>query len=285
MNAFLLALAILVVTGGVAALCGRRPSLASCCGIGGAVAGCLIGLAPALQVLVHGVPLSFRANWDVPYGEFFVAIDPLTAFFLLPIFGLSLLAAVYSGEYLHSFRGHQSLGPVYGWFNLLVASMALVVAARNAILFLIAWEVMSLASFFLVTFEDERKEVRDAGWTYLVATHLGTAFLFVLFALLGRQAGSMNFDRFAAMGVLPAGLAAALFLLALAGFGTKAGFLPLHVWLPEAHPAAPSHVSALMSGVMIKLGIYGILRTLALDRKSTRLNSSHSAKSRMPSSA
>ena len=134
--------------------------------------------------------------------------------------------------------------------------MVLVVIARNAVLFLVAWELMALTSFFLVTFEDEKESVRKAGWTYLVASHLGTAFLLAMFVLLGREAGSFDFDRFAPSA------AGVLFLLAVIGFGTKAGFMPFHVWLPEAHPAAPSHVSALMSGVMIKMGIYGLLRTL-----------------------
>jgi formate hydrogenlyase subunit 3/multisubunit Na+/H+ antiporter MnhD subunit len=139
--------------------------------------------------------------------------------------------------------------------------MVLVVIARNGVLFLIAWEVMSLASFFLVTFEDEKESVCAAGWNYLVATHLGTAFLLMLFVLLGEKAGSLDFDAIGHAGSTNAGL---LFVLAVIGFGTKAGFMPLHVWLPEAHPAAPSHVSAVMSAVMIKTGIYGVLRTLTL---------------------
>jgi formate hydrogenlyase subunit 3/multisubunit Na+/H+ antiporter MnhD subunit len=123
-----------------------------------------------------------------------------------------------------------------------------------------SWEVMSLASFFLVMLDDELESVRRAGWIYLVAMHLGTAFLVALFLLLGRNAGSLDFDRLAAA----PDMRGLLFVLALVGFGTKAGFIPLHVWLPEAHPAAPSHVSAVMSGVMIKTGIYGLLRTLTL---------------------
>ncbi len=116
---------------------------------------------------------------------------------------------------------------------------------------------MSLASFFLVMFDHEKDEVMRAGWTYLAATHLGTAFLLVMFLVLG-AGGSLDFSALTASG-LPAAL---VFAAALIGFGTKAGFVPLHVWLPEAHPAAPSHVSALMSGVMIKTGIYGLLRVM-----------------------
>src|SRR5205823_10364118 len=133
----------------------------------------------------------------------------------------------------------------------------------NGLLFLVAWEVMALASYFLVIFHDDKEEVRQAGWTYLVASHLGTAFLLALFALLGKHAGTLNFDDMAWAGQrLPVEATSVLFLLAVVGFGTKAGFMPFHVWLPEAHPAAPSHVSAVMSGVMIKTGIYGLVRAL-----------------------
>jgi formate hydrogenlyase subunit 3/multisubunit Na+/H+ antiporter MnhD subunit len=132
---------------------------------------------------------------------------------------------------------------------------------------LVAWEVMALASYFLVVFDDELEEVRNAGRTYLIASHLGTAFLFVFFILLGRQANSLDFEGIerwiAATGGFAPAMAGTLFLLAIIGFGTKAGFAPLHVWLPEAHPAAPSHVSAVMSGVMIKTGIYGVMRTIS----------------------
>ena len=138
--------------------------------------------------------------------------------------------------------------------------MLLVVVARNGVLFLMSWELMSLASFFLVTLEDEKESVRRAGWIYLVAMHLGTAFLLALFLLLGKNAGSLDFERLSTAAA-PSGV---FFLLAVIGFGTKAGFIPMHVWLPEAHPAAPSHVSAVMSGVMIKTGIYGLLRMLTL---------------------
>src|SRR5205809_1254962 len=159
---------------------------------------------------------------------------------------------------MRAYRDGKSAGLSWFFFDLLVASMAMVVVARNAVLFLVAWEVMALASFFLVTFQDEEESVRSAGWTYLVATHLGTACLLALFILLGRGTGSLDFDRFpAASGV---GL---LFVLSVVGFGSKAGFMPFHVWLPEAHPAAPSHVSAVMSAVMIKTGIYGLLRILS----------------------
>jgi hydrogenase-4 component B len=140
--------------------------------------------------------------------------------------------------------------------------MAVVVVARSAILFLMAWEVMTLASYLLVTFEHEEAEVRRAGFVYLLAAHAGVACLILLFLLLGRNAGSLDFAAFHAATPAATPLAAVLFALAAVGFGIKAGVVPLHVWLPEAHAAAPSHVSALMSGVLIKVGLYAFLRTL-----------------------
>ncbi len=256
MTVLLVAVAVLVCSGLAALLASGSPRAATTLGAGGAVVACVIGLIAAVPFLFGGPAESLRLAWNVPYGTFFVEVDALSAFFLLPIFGLSALAAVYGAEYLQAWRGRKSLGAPWSFYNLLVASMVLVVLARNGVLFLVAWETMALTSYFLVTLDHEQDSVREAGWTYLVASHLGTAFLLAMFVLLGRSSGSLDFDRYSSAN------ASALFLLALVGFGTKAGFMPLHVWLPEAHPAAPSHVSALMSGVMIKMGIYGLLRAL-----------------------
>ena len=251
------------------ALCGttslllsKWPRAATALGAGGAALGCLAGLAPTLGVLLDGTPESLRLAWDASHGVFCVGVDALSAFFLLPVFGLSALAAVYGGNYLLAYRHEKSLGGAWFFFNLFVAGMVMVVLARTAVLFLVAWEVMSVAAYCLVTFEHEKADVRKAGWVYLVATHLGVAFLLLAFVLLGRNAASLEFEAFRAMPTLGAGWAGLIFLLAVIGFGAKAGFVPFHVWLPEAHPAAPSHVSALMSGVMIKMGLYGMLRVV-----------------------
>lgn len=262
MTIFLGALAIMVVGGVMALFFQRQPRSALTIGFGSASLGCIAGLFPAIQTLFDGEVLTFRQPWRVPYGELFLQVDALSAFFLLAIFGLAFFAAIYGHEYLQAYQERKRLGAALFFFNLLIAAMAIVVTARNGMLFLVAWEVMSLASYFLVSFEHERPEVRAAGFTYLVATHLGTAFLLAMFVLAARETGSMSFDLFHQLAALSPATAGALFVLAIIGFGTKAGFVPFHVWLPEAHPAAPSHVSALMSGVMIKTGIYGILRML-----------------------
>jgi hydrogenase-4 component B len=256
------ALILQVMSGIAALLLGRAPRAATVAGAGGAVAGCVLGLMAAVPVLLGGPEEGSRFGWDAAHGSFAVGVDPLSAFFLVPVLGLGALAAVYGGNYLLAYRAEKSLGPPWFFFNVFVAGMALVLIARTVLLFLVAWEVMSLAAYCLVTFEHEQAEVRRAGWIYLVATHLGVIFLIVAFLLLGREAGSLEFPALVVMPNLSAGLAGLVFVLALVGFGAKAGFVPFHVWLPEAHPAAPSHVSALMSGVMIKMGLYGILRVV-----------------------
>ncbi len=267
MTLFLLALAVLLVGGVLSAASGRRAGAAAALGAGSAVLGGALGVAAAGSVLFGRVEPTLTIPWGAPFGTLELGIDFLSAVFLLPTFLVPALAAVYGAGYLEPWRRERPLGFTWLQYNVLSASMALVLAARGALLFLVAWEVMALASFLLVTFEHERLEVRRAGWTYLVATHLGTAALLVFFLLLGRASGHFDFHTpiaSAARGTPGAVAPGVLFLLALVGFGTKAGLAPLHVWLPEAHPAAPSHVSAVMSGVMIKTGIYGILRATTL---------------------
>jgi hydrogenase-4 component B len=155
----------------------------------------------------------------------------------------------------------RNLGVHYFFYLLMIVSLSLVVTAKNAIFFLFAWEIMTVCSYFLVTFYDEKRFVREAGILYLIVTHCGTFCLLAMFALMGSATGSMDFDQMAFTHYTPA-LSGILFALGLAGFGVKAGFFPVHIWLPHAHPAAPSHVSALLSGFVIKTGIYGLLRII-----------------------
>ena len=257
----LLAVAVLAGTALVAAVLGRSDRATLVVGSAGALAGAALGLAGAVLALASGAGVEWAAPWALPLGSLRVGLDSLSAFFLFCVFVVSGLAALYGIGYLRGYHGKRRLMPAVVWFNLLVAAMAVVVLARDGVCFLLAWEVMSIASFFLVTFESERDDVRRAGTTYLIASHIGVLVLFALFALLGRAAGSFAFADMARAGALAGGNLC--FILALFGFGTKAGFWPVHFWLPDAHPAAPSHVSAVMSGVMIKLGIYGLLRVLS----------------------
>ncbi len=260
MTLLLVSLAVLVVFGAAALVCGKAQT-AHALGSTGAIAGGLIGLVPAAQTLLGGTDSTIALGWG-GFGQAHLGLDPLSAFFLLPVFGLSAVGAVYGTEYL----AHSQRPVTLHWFfyDLLVASMAAVVVARDGLAFLVAWEAMALSSFFLVATDADKAQVREASWVYLVATHLGTAFLLPFFLILGQRSGSLEFSAFAARSAeLSPALGAALFVFAVVGFGTKAGFMPVHVWLPEAHPAAPSHVSAVMSGVMIKTGVYGLLRALS----------------------
>ena len=262
MDILLLSCLILMGSAVAALVLSRWEKLAAATGCLGAASACGLGLAFAVKHLLEGSTHSLQFPWSVPFGSFCIGIDPLTSFFLIPVFLLCGLSAWYGHGYLKSYSGKKNLAVPWFFLNLLILSMVFVVISRNAVLFLMAWELMSLASFFLVCFEDEHETVRQAGRTYLIATHLGVMFLFVLFILLGQKSGNLDFSSFFGNETQPASFKNILFFLALIGFGTKAGFLPIHVWLPEAHPAAPSFVSAIMSGVMVKTGIYGLLRIL-----------------------
>ncbi|MGC8988876.1 MAG: proton-conducting transporter membrane subunit, partial [Verrucomicrobiia bacterium] len=195
MAAILTAIMILFASGLLALLMRGRQLWASYVGAGGVAGAAVLGVVSSARVMAAGGVESLRSAWSFPIGEFHVSVDALSALFLLAVFGMSGLSALYGIEYLAPYRGRKAPGVSWFFFNLLVASMAMLLVARDAVLFLVAWETMSLASFFLVGFENERAEVRDAAWTYLVATHLVTAFLLVMFVLLGRAAGSFDFDR------------------------------------------------------------------------------------------
>src|SRR5262249_12643240 len=216
---------------------------------------------PAIGVLATGAPLDLVRAWPVPGGALSLGLDPLSAFFVLPVAALSALTACYGVGYLDG-----APRPVrISWpaFDALVAGMLLVLVARNAVLFVVAWEGMSLAAWALVASDSESREGRRAGWIYLVAAHFGSAALLLLFAILAHASGdAATFGAF--RGSTTSLPPVWLLLLGLVGFGVKAGVVPFHVWLPEAHAAAPSHVSALLSGAMVKLGVYGLLRIAVL---------------------
>ena len=223
------------------------------------LAGGLVGALWAGLLLATPGTWTFTAAWSLPLASWSMKVDPLAAFFLLIIFAISALAALYGHGYQdHASPRVQSANAVF--FNLLVVGMALVVAAANGVLFLLSWELMSFAAYFLVVSNHRDHQVREAGFVYLLATYFGTACLLAMFWLLDNGGGNLDFDRLSGSG--PHG--SLILLLALLGFGAKAGLAPLHIWLPEAHPAAPSHVSAVMSAVMIKTGIYGLLRVVQI---------------------
>jgi len=194
------------------------------------------------------------------FGNLRLEVDPLSAFFIFVISFLSIATSIFAIGYSKEFK-EKSVGFLGFLYNFFILTMILVVAVRNAFYFLIFWELMSLVSYFLVVSEHEKPEARRAGILYLVMTHAGTAFISIAFLALFANSGSFSFDDFVKNAPsLSSVWKNTIFICALIGFGTKAGMIPLHIWLPEAHPQAPSHVSALMSGVMIKTAIYALLR-------------------------
>jgi formate hydrogenlyase subunit 3/multisubunit Na+/H+ antiporter MnhD subunit len=240
-----------------------RERLGAAIGAAGAAVGGAAGLAAALGVLAGGAPVALAVPWPLGGEAVRLAIDPLSALFLLPVFGVGGLAAIYGAGYLGHYRGEKpTAGPIL-FFDLLLAAMAVVVTARHAVVFIFGWELMTLLAFLLVSFEHEDEDVRRAAFLYVAIAHVGALFVIAFFFLLGREAGSLDLEAMARAG--RAGpLAGALFPLALVGFGAKMGIAPFHIWLPRAHPAAPSHVSAVMSGVIVKTALYALLRGLTL---------------------
>ncbi|HJT20175.1 MAG TPA: proton-conducting transporter membrane subunit, partial [Nitrospira sp.] len=219
------------------------------------------GMIVGMGGLLAPAPLTVSFPSTLPLLAFALRLDPLAAFFVLTISLVGLAASIYAVGYVTEIRGSGSPVAVCSLFNGFLGSMTLVVLADNGFLFLLVWELMSLTSYFLVVTEHQEAEVRHAGFFYLIMTHIGTAFIVLAFLLLFREAGTFSFDAFRhPEQPLSETLRTFVFLAALVGFGTKAGIVPLHVWLPYAHPAAPSHISALMSGVMIKTAVYGLLR-------------------------
>jgi hydrogenase-4 component B len=258
--ALIAAAVLLAASSGLAALAlRRRPALGQRVATGILCAGAALGVAGAVAALLAQSPPELTLPWAAPGGAFALRVDRLSAFFLLPVLIVPALGSVYGLGYYPQARHGARAVRLQLYFGLVTGAMALVVAAANGILFLAAWEVMALGGFLLVLTDHEERETQRAAFVYLASAHAANLALFAMFVLLAGAAGSYAFS---AMAGLPAhgASAAAVFALALCGFGLKAGLLPLHFWLPGAHAAAPSHVSALMSGVLLKTGIYGLLR-------------------------
>ena len=264
---FLLDLCLLLYVAGAGAglLWRRREEWANRLAFGGASAAALCGGLACVRALATGAaganPAAALFPSLLPGLEFTVRLDALGAFFGLIVSLLGLAVAIYSFGYARGFYGRKSVGVLGAGCNLLLLATTLVFLAGNAFFFLLAWEIMALTAYLLVSFEHETEEARHAGLLFFIMSHLGTGCLILGFLLLFQASGGYGFDGFHALGdTMAPGKRDAAFLLFLAGFGVKAGLVPLHIWLPAAHPVAPSNVSALMSGVIIKTGIYGLTR-------------------------
>ena len=217
-----------------------------------------------------GASLSLSANpsrtlifpWPA-MGNSIIGIDSLSAFFLVPVFLMGGLGSIYGIGYWSQLSHLRNSRKLQLFWGLLIAGMSLLVISRHAMAFLFGWEVMALSAFFLVSTEDHKEECRRAGWIYLIATHIGTLTLFAMFALWRWATGSYDLKPVASDAISLC-VMNILFFLSLLGFGIKAGVMPFHFWLPGAHANAPSHISAILSGVVLKMGIYGLVRFMSL---------------------
>lgn len=258
----LTAIALLSLSGVPACVLAKRSAMGQRAASLFMVLGSAFGILGIVAALSQSEVPVLHSAWFLPWGEFAVKIDSISALFLAVIFVVPTLGSIYGLGYWK-----QSEHPENGrWlsfsYGLLAGSMALVVIAQDGVLFLAAWEIMALAAYFALATEGDNPEVRRVSWVYLIAAHVGTLTLFAMFALWKHATGSFALEISA--GRMPAPQASAIFVLTLIGFSFKAGLFPLHFWLPGAHANAPSHVSAVMSGVLLKTGIYGIVRMTAL---------------------
>lgn len=231
----------------------------------GAILGSGAGLILGVTHLAPGQLIQLSNQVFLPLTGFALRLDGLGAFFLIVIGLVGASASIYGFGYSAAYEGRYSLRTLGFMLNVLLLSLSLQVLADNALTFLIFWETMSLSAYWLVLTESDQPGTVRAGIWYIAMTHAGFAALVAMFFLLSGGELTTSFESMRTGSAALATLTRdAIFLLALLGFGSKAGIVPLHVWLPMAHPVAPSHVSALMSGVVIKIGIYGIVR-VALD--------------------
>lgn len=235
----------------------KKDALCSYISFLSASAGALSGLIFSLSV-IFGDTFQFILN-EGQLPEFGFFINKLSAFFIFVISISVFAVSIFSTGYVKEYSGKKNIGYLCFLYNIFILSMILVISSNNAIMFLIVWELMSVISFFLVVYEHEKIETRKAGFIYIVMTHIGTGFIILSFLIFAGASGSFSFETFRAATMTPF-LKDIAFLFAFIGFGTKAGIVPFHIWLPYAHPAAPGNVSALMSGVMIKTAIFMLIR-------------------------
>ncbi len=219
------------------------------------LASAVAALGAALFVLGGGAEWQWRSDFAIAGDSLHLRLDGLSAFFLVLVAVVVGAGAVYSREYWTDAAHPRSATAGRFWWSVLALSLGVVLVSSNGLHFLIGWELFTLAAFFLITLDRQRGEVRAAGWLYLGASHVGTLALFAFFTGIAARTGGWDLGPMRGHAEL-----APLFWLALFGFGLKSGMFPLHIWLPSAHANAPSHVSAILSGVTIKIGIYGLVR-------------------------
>src|SRR5216684_1985901 len=258
---FTLSVALYLVGALTSLVTWRTPALCRyiCCGSG--LAGAIFGGFAAVFEILQGTPVRWSISSGIPLFAYSFDYDALAGFFNLTLAILAGAVSIYSFSYLKEFEGKRNIGFFGFLFHLLLLSLTIVFTAANAFLFLIGWEVMALVAYGLVTFYHEDRETRRAGLLYIIMAHIDAGCLLLGFALLIHASGSAEFASFRPIATqLNSGEQLAAFILFFLGFGIKAGVIPFHIWLPAAHPVAPSNISSLLSGVVLKAGIYGMAR-------------------------
>jgi hydrogenase-4 component B len=257
--------AALILAAGVAQLLfWRRPRLADPLFAALLLAGSALSASGAIASLWSGATAVATLPGSLPGGAWVFGLDSLSAWFLLLVLLVGAPAGIFGLGYLAPERHHRPVPAAHALFAVLLLALVGVVTARAMVPLLVAWEAMALSGYLLIMFEHEQAPVRRAGFVYLVLTHVSTLALLLMFAVLSVHAGGRTFEAFTSGNHLDEATRAVALSLALVGFGIKAGAVPLHFWLPGAHAAAPSHVSAVLSGLMLKMGIYGLLRMVCL---------------------
>ena len=258
------ALAIRLATIAATVAAARWPRLCRAVALAGSMLASAMTLAVARSVVVSGQSVDGVLLHHAASGTMFgYSVTPLSAWFLLVLGVIAIPVAIYSAAYFRHAVSASRTAAVGTFFNVLLGAVETVFVADGAIAFLFAWELMTLATALLVATEHQERATRRAAYLYLVMSHVGTGCLVAGFFVLAAKSGSTSFAALLAGGFVSGPLRHGVFVLFLLGFGVKAGIIPLHVWLPEAHPAAPTSISALMSAVLITAGIYGLLRVCA----------------------
>jgi hydrogenase-4 component B len=261
-----------IVLAGVALIAGVILSLAlprngqrAAAAIGSQALACVLALSPVVGVLQSGTAIEGSWSWSYPVEIIALRIDALSAFFLVWSLPMTLLGTIYAVGYLKPyFAAGRNGGPAFALLNLTSLAFLVVYSAQNALVFLLGWEIAAVAAWLMVIWDYRNQKIRFAGFNYLVSTHLGLFVLVAAFMLLYAESGSMDFRSFGVVLAKTGRLRSAAFLLLGMSFALKSAFFPLHAWLPRAHSAAPAHVSALMSGVIHKAGLFAFLRFMLL---------------------
>jgi len=256
----ILAGAVVLLLGAALALALRENEHRGWAAIASQAVASVLVLAGVLPVLLGGGDYRRSAAWSYPVDQIAVHLDPLGAFFLSWSLPMTLLGTVYAFGYLRPWFKTRNAGVQFALLNVTSLSFVMIYTLESAFAFLLGWEIAAVAAWLLVVWDYRSQKIRFAGFNYLVSTHIGLFFLLAAFMVVHSQTGSMDFQQFEAFLRVPSSLRDVTFVLLITSFGLKSAFFPFHTWLPRAHAAAPAHVSALMSGVIHKAGLFGLLR-------------------------